>query len=108
MFSMNSLYLALFVVTVVNGARYVSSLRTLLIVMRDADPLLYQSVDGRGFFSSQGNVSKQIRLFHYIRSHQYAKHHNPIFISKCEKVRHLFILTSALVLILLFTLPMVA
>ncbi|WP_087020571.1 universal stress protein UspB [Thaumasiovibrio subtropicus] len=94
MISNDALILAIFVVAVVNVARYVSTLRTLLVVMRDCDPLLYQQVDGRGFFSSQGNVQKQIRLFHYIRSHQYDNHHDELFIAKCDKVRKLFILSS--------------
>lgn len=85
---------ALFLVAVVNTFRYISTLRTLLVVMRECDPLLYQQVDGRGFFSSQGNVSKQIRLFHYIRSEQYTKHHDPVFMAKCIKVRKLFVLAS--------------
>nr|WP_086939210.1 universal stress protein UspB [Thaumasiovibrio occultus] len=94
MLSSDALILAIFLVAAVNVARYISTLRTLLMVMRECDPLLYQMVDGRGFFSSQGNVSKQIRLFHYIRSHQYDNHHDEIFIVKCEKVRRLFVIAA--------------
>ncbi|WP_318465148.1 universal stress protein UspB [Photobacterium leiognathi] len=96
--SSDAFLFALFLVAVVNTSRYISTLRTLLAVMRECDPLLYQQVDGRGFFSSQGNVSKQIRLFHYIRSEQYKKHHDPVFMAKCIKVRKLFVLASTFVL----------
>jgi len=34
----------------VSMARYFSSLRALLVVLRGCDPLLYQYVDGGGFF----------------------------------------------------------
>ncbi len=39
-----------------------SSLRALLVVLRGCDPLLYQYVDGGGFFTSHGQPSKQMRL----------------------------------------------
>jgi universal stress protein B len=94
MINSDAFLMAVFLVALVNTFRYISTLKTLLAVMRECDPLLYQQVDGRGFFSSQGNVSKQIRLFHYIRSHQYHKHHDPLFIQKCVKVRKLFMLAS--------------
>ncbi|PSU06349.1 universal stress protein UspB [Photobacterium ganghwense] len=104
----DALILALFLVAVVNVSRYISTLRTLLAVMRECDPLLYQQVDGRGFFSSQGNVSKQIRLFHYIRSHQYQNHHDPIFMEKCVKVRKLFILASTYLMLFFISIFVVA
>ncbi len=106
MISSDALILAVFIVAVVNVSRYISTLRTLLVVMRDCDPLLYQQVDGRGFFSSQGNVQKQIRLFHYIRSHQYDNHHDEVFIVKCNKVRKLFVLASFWVLLFFVTIFM--
>ncbi|MCQ1056662.1 MULTISPECIES: universal stress protein UspB [Photobacterium] len=108
MMSGDAIVLALFLVAVVNVSRYVSTLRTLLAVMRECDPLLYQQVDGRGFFSSQGNVTKQIRLFHYIRSHQYHNHHDPVFMDKCSKVRRLFILASTYLMIFLVSIFVVA
>ncbi|MEJ2764385.1 universal stress protein UspB [Photobacterium sp. MCCC 1A19761] len=108
MISGDALLLALFFVAVVNISRYVSTLKTLLAVMRECDPLLYQQVDGRGFFSSQGNVSKQIRLFHYIRSQQYQNHHDPIFMEKCVKVRKLFILASTFLTVFLVSIFVVA
>ncbi|KLV05773.1 MULTISPECIES: universal stress protein UspB [Photobacterium] len=108
MISGDALILALFLVAVVNVSRYISTLRTLLAVMRECDPLLYQQVDGRGFFSSQGNVSKQIRLFHYIRSHQYQNHHDPIFMEKCVKVRKLFILASTYLMLFFISIFVVA
>ena len=44
----------------VNMARYFSSLRALLVVLRNCDPLLYQYVDGGGFFTSHGQPNKQV------------------------------------------------
>ncbi|CAK8739543.1 Universal stress protein B [Sodalis praecaptivus] len=44
-----ALFWALCVVCIVNMARYYSSLRALLVVLRGCDPLLYQYVDGSGF-----------------------------------------------------------
>ena len=93
--------LALFVVFGVNFMRYVSSLRTLIFVMREAHPLLYQQVDGGGFFTTHGNVTKQVRLFHYLKNAEYRQHHDPVFIAKCAKVRELFILSCALLLVTL-------
>ena len=99
MINSDAFLMAIFLVGLVNAFRYISTLRSLLAVMRECDPLLYQQVDGRGFFKSQGNVTKQIRLFHYIRSHQYQNHHDPLFIQKCIKVRKLFVLASVFVLL---------
>lgn len=108
MISGDALLVALFLVAVVNISRYISTLRTLLAVMRECDPLLYQQVDGRGFFTAQGNVSKQIRLFHYIRSQQYHKHHDPVFMAKCVKVRKLFIIASTYLIVFLVAIFVVA
>ena len=58
MISTIALFWALCVVCVVNMARYFSSLRALLVVLRGCDPLLYQYVDGGGFFTSHGQPSK--------------------------------------------------
>ncbi|CAK2019878.1 Universal stress protein B [Vibrio crassostreae] len=64
--------------------------------MREAHPLLYQQVDGGGFFTTHGNMTKQVRLFSYIKSKEYHHHHDEVFTSKCDRVRQLFILSSAL------------
>ncbi|MDU5502443.1 MAG: universal stress protein UspB [Enterobacter sp.] len=77
MISTVALFWALCVVCIVNMARYFSSLRALLVVLRGCDPLLYQYVDGGGFFTSHGQPSKE-------------------FIRRCERLRRQFILTSAL------------
>lgn len=69
MISTIALFWALCVVCVVNMARYFSSLRALLVVLRGCDPLLYQYVDGGGFFTSHGQPSKQMRLVWYIYAH---------------------------------------
>ena len=108
MISGDAFLFALFLVAVINISRYISTLKTLLAVMRECDPLLYQQVDGRGFFSSQGNVSKQIRLFHYIRSQQYQNHHDPVFIAICVKVRKLFVLASTFLMVFLVAIFVVA
>lgn len=50
MISTIALFWALCVVCIVNMARYFSSLRALLVVLRGCDPLLYQYVDGGGLF----------------------------------------------------------
>ena len=84
------------VVCIVNMARYFSSLRALLVVLRNCDPLLYQYVDGGGFFTSHGQPNKQVRLVWYIYAQRYRDHHDDEFIRRCERVRRQFILTSAL------------
>ncbi|MGF1764061.1 universal stress protein UspB [Aliivibrio kagoshimensis] len=99
MVSGDTILFTLILVSGINVARYISTLRTLLVVMREAHPLLYQQVDGRGFFTSHGNVSKQVRLFHYLRYNEHLHHHDPIFVTKCSKVKRLFVLTSALILL---------
>ncbi|PJC85099.1 universal stress protein UspB [Vibrio sp. HA2012] len=92
MISADIVLFTLMVVVSVNLARALTALRSLLYVMREAHPLLYQQVDGRGFFTTHGNMTKQVRLFYYIRSREYMHHHDPVFIKKCDKVRGLFIL----------------
>ncbi|MFP1863426.1 universal stress protein UspB [Lonsdalea quercina] len=91
-----ALFWALCIICVINMARYYSSLRVLLLVLRDCDPLLYQYVDGRGFFTAHGQPSKQLRLVRYIYNQRYLDHHDPEFIRRCERVRGQFLLTSAL------------
>ena len=80
MISTIALFWALCVVCVVNMARYFSSLRALLVVLRGCDPLLYQYVDGGGFFTSHGQPSKQMRLVWYIYAQRYRDHHDDEFI----------------------------
>lgn len=84
MISTIALFWALCVVCVVNMARYFSSLRALLVVLRGCDPLLYQYVDGGGFFTSHGQPSKQMRLVWYIYAQRYRDHHDDEFIRRCE------------------------
>jgi len=96
MISTIALFWALCVVCIVNMARYFSSLRALLAVLRGCDPLLYQYVDGAGFFTSHGQPSKQVRLVTYIWAKRYLDHHDDEFIRRCERVRGQFVLTSAL------------
>ncbi|MDK9737847.1 universal stress protein UspB [Vibrio sp. D404a] len=96
MISGDTILFALMVVTCVNWARYITALRTLIYIMREAHPLLYQQVDGGGFFTTHGNVTKQVRLFSYIKSKEYHHHHDPVFTGKCDRVRELFILSVSL------------
>lgn len=96
MISTVALFWALCVVCIVNMARYFSSLRALLVVLRGCYSLLYQYVDGGGFFTSHGQPSKQMRLVGYIYYQRYRDHHDEEFIRRCERLRRQFILTSAL------------
>ncbi|MBF7980733.1 MULTISPECIES: universal stress protein UspB [Rahnella] len=103
MISPVALFWALCFVCVVNMLRYYSSLRALLVVLRGCDPLLYQYVDGGGFFTSHGQPSKQIRLVRYIYAQRYVEHHDPEFIRRCERVRGQFVLTTCLVGLILIS-----
>ncbi|GLQ73086.1 universal stress protein UspB [Vibrio penaeicida] len=102
MISVDTILFTLMLVSCVNMARYLTALRALIYIMREAHPLLYQQVDGGGFFTTHGNVTKQVRLFHYLKSREYLHHHDPIFTGKCNKVRELFILTTTLLGVTLF------
>ncbi len=97
MISGDTIIFTLMIVVSVNLARYLSALRSLIYVMREAHPLLYQQVDGGGFFTTHGNVMKQVRLFHYLKDREYINHHDEVFIAKCSKVRETFILFIALI-----------
>ena len=96
MINADTILFALMMVTLVNMARYLTALRSLIHIMRQAHPLLYQQVDGNGFFTANGNVAKQIRLYHYLKSKEYHHHHDEIFTGKCDRVRELFILCFSL------------
>lgn len=104
MIDADTILFALMMVTLVNMARYFTALRSLIYIMRQAHPLLYQQVDGNGFFTTNGNVAKQIRLFHYLKGKEYHHHHDEVFTGKCDRVRELFILCSSLVGVNLFAL----
>lgn len=97
MISGDTLIFTLMLITTLNFARYLSALRSLIFVMREAHPLLYQQVDGSGFFTAHGNVAKQVRLFHYLKEREYLNHHDDVFMNKCNKVRELFVLFIALI-----------
>ena len=101
MITADTILLALMLVTGVNMVRYLTALRSLIYVMREAHPLLYQQVDGGGFFTTHGNVTKQVRLFHYLKSKEYHHHHDTVFTGKCDRVRQLFILSSVLLMVTL-------
>ncbi len=99
MISGDTILLALMIVTGINIVRYLTALRALIFIMREAHPLLYQQVDGRGFFTTHGNMSKQVRLYHYLKSKEYLHHHDEVFTGKCDRVRELFILSCTLVVL---------
>ncbi len=101
MISGDLIILALLLVTTINFSRYVTSLRALLFLMREAHPLLYQQVDGGSFFTAHGNMVKQARLFHYLRHKEYSQHHDNHFVAKCDKVRELFVVSCALLIVTL-------
>ena len=96
MISGDTILFALLMVTVINMARYLTALRSLIYIMREAHPLLYQQVDGGGFFTTHGNMTKQARLYSYLKTKEYHHHHDPVFTGKCDRVRELFILSCAL------------
>jgi len=101
MINADTVLFVLMMVTLVNMARYLTALRSLIYIMREAHPLLYQQVDGNGFFTTHGNVTKQVRLFHYIKSKEYHHHHDEVFTGKCDRVRELFILSTSLLAVTL-------
>lgn len=82
----DTLLLTLMLVTLVNIMRYLTALRSLIYIMREAHPLLYQQVDGGGFFTTHGNMVKQVRLFHYLKTREYLHHHDSLFMGKCNRV----------------------
>jgi universal stress protein B len=102
MISADLILFSLMSVTLVNVARYLTALRSLIYIMREAHPLLYQQVDGPGFFSANGNMAKQVRLYHYLKSKEYLHHHDEVFTGKCERVRQLFVLSVALLGVTMF------
>lgn len=73
-------------VTLVDVARYLTALRSLLYIMRETHPLLCQQVDGPGFFSASGNMMKEVRRYHY----------DDLFVGKCGCIRQLFMLSMSL------------
>lgn len=91
----------LLVVTLVNIARCLSTLRALIYMMREANPLLYQQVDG-GFFNAQKGLTKQVRLYQYLKNREYVHHHDDVFTAKCDKVRSLFMLSIGLFAVTVF------
>lgn len=102
MIDATTLLTALSVITLINFVRHITALRSLIFIMREAHPLLYQKVDGHGFFRSQGNMTKQVRLFHYLKEKEYQNHHEDVFIQKCTKVRETFVLTVGLAFVTVF------
>lgn len=84
--------------------RYFSSIRVLLFILRESDPLLYQSFDGNGFFTTHSQWTKHIKLIRYINIKQYINHHDPEVILRCERIRKQFMLISRLSIIVFISL----
>ena len=104
MFSVIALFWALCILCILNMMRYFSSIRVLLSILRDSDPLLYQSVDGNGFFTTHGQLNKQLRLVRYINTTQYLEHYDPDVIFRCERIRKQFMLISRLSILVVVSL----
>ena len=104
MFSMIALFWALCILCILNMMRYFSSIRVFLSILRDSDPLLYQSVDGNGFFTTHGQLNKQLRLVRYINSKQYLEHYDPEVIARCERIRKQFMTISRLSILVVVSL----
>lgn len=100
------IFISFFIITLINMARLVTTLRSLLYRMKDIDPLLYQRVNGRVFFKAEGDHSKQMHLFRYIRNNEHKQHFDENFIYRCSKVKKLFILTCWLVTINVLLIPL--
>ncbi|MGJ0638260.1 universal stress protein UspB [Xenorhabdus bovienii] len=96
MFNIIAFFWAVSLVGIVNVIRCLSSLRVLLSILRQSDPMLYQSVDGNGFFTIHGQFNKHIRLVCYINSQGYLTHHDANVIFICERLRKQFLLTGML------------
>ncbi len=96
MFSMMALFWALCILCIINMIRYFSSVRVLLYILRETDPLLYHSVDGSGFFTTHGQFNKQIKLISYINNKQYVDHFDPEVVQRCERIRKQFLQISQL------------
>ncbi|HGN1706487.1 TPA: universal stress protein UspB [Providencia rettgeri] len=104
MFSMIAFFWALCILCILNMMRYFSSIRVLLSILKDSDPLLYQSVDGNGFFTTHGQLNKQLRLVRYINNRQYLDHYDPEVIARCERIRKQFLLISKLSILVIVSL----
>ncbi|MDC9581479.1 universal stress protein UspB [Xenorhabdus sp. PR6a] len=96
MFNTTALFWAVCLICMINIIRYFSSLRVLLSILRESDPMLYQAIDGNGFFKTHGQFNKQIRLVRYINSQSYINHHDPDVVLLCERMRKQFILMEML------------
>lgn len=101
---MHAWFWALCILCIINMMRYFSSIRVLLFILRESDPLLYQSVDGNGFFTAHGQWTKHIKLIRYINTKQYTNHHDPEVILRCERIRKQFMLISGLSIIVFISL----
>ncbi|RXK33995.1 universal stress protein UspB [Arsenophonus endosymbiont of Bemisia tabaci Asia II 3] len=95
---------ALCILCIINMMRYFSSIRVLLFILRESDPLLYQSVDGNGLFTAHVQWTKYIKLIRYINTQQYTNHHDPEVILRCERIRKQFMLISGLSIIVFISL----
>lgn len=63
MFNVIVVFWALCILCLINMVRYFSSIRVLLTILRQSDPLLYQSVDGNGFFYYAWAIFKTVATY---------------------------------------------
>lgn len=107
MYGTNAFLLALFLIIIVNIARYLTALRTLLSIMKEVDPMLYLEVDGAGFFKVDGNFTKHKRLYSYLMNREYMRQYDDRFIEKCRNIRRTFILTNYLLVTLILAVVLI-
>lgn len=96
MFGTISLFWGLCFLCLINMIRYYSSIRALLITLRESDPLLYHAMGGNGFLTLNVQWHKQLKLIRYINNREYLEHHDPLVVARCERIRNQFTLISAL------------
>lgn len=106
MYGIHAFLLALVLIIVVNIVRYISTLRALLFLMKEVDPMLYLEVGGEQFFKPKGNLAKQKRLYSYLMNREYMREYDDAFIDKCRKIRRTFILTNYLLVTLVVAVVM--
>lgn len=96
MFSTVTLFWALCFLCLINMIRFYSSIRALLSVLRECDPLLYHAVGGNNAFTDHTQCQKQLRLIRYINQRKYLTHHDPEVVLRCGRIHRQFTMISAI------------
>lgn len=107
MYGIHTFLLALVLIIAINIIRYISTLRVMLFLMKEVDPMLYLEVDGAKFFKPKANLAKQKRLYSYLMNREYMREYDDDFIDKCRKIRRTFILTNYLLVTLIVAVVMI-